>query len=328
VHTLIDQALPLLRTLGMRWEVAVGYGLVVASHFADPSQDRQLLVKSLEIARSLHYDPATLWALEMLTTTALRCGALAKAEQYARETLTISRQVKDRYDAGMGETLLGHVAFCRGKYALAQRHYEKGLIFFQETDQTWAIGRLYSHLGDVAMAREHYQEAQTFHQRALVCYQDVGVHWTVVPAVIGGCWGVPISLHRLGDVALTQGDHRHARERYARGVRKAVDQPHIALHLYLLLGPARLLAAEGDPERAIELAVLAQYHPESVEETQDKAKELLDDLRFQLSPEVYAAAVARGQARDLEATIRELLDELYAKDDSMAAVEIERDKDA
>jgi len=63
-------------------------------------------------------------------------------------------------------------------------------------------------------------------------------------------------------------------------------------------------------ERAVEVAVLARHHPASVEETQDRADELLQGLRAELPPDVYAAAEARGRARDLRATLRELLIEL------------------
>jgi hypothetical protein len=49
-----------------------------------------------------------------------------------------------------------------------------------------------------------------------------------------------------------------------------------------------------------------------VEETHDKADALLDRLRSELPPEAYAAAEARGRARDLEATMRELLAEFEA----------------
>jgi len=79
---------------------------------------------------------------------------------------------------------------------------------------------------------------------------------------------------------------------------------------HVLLGPAALLAQTGEVERAIEVAALARHHSASVEETRDKAQELLDRLRCDLSPEAYSAAEARGRARDLEATVHELLAEL------------------
>jgi hypothetical protein len=84
------------------------------------------------------------------------------------------------------------------------------------------------------------------------------------------------------------------------------DQPHPALHLHLLLGPAKWLAREGQAEWAVELAALARHHPGSIKEARDKAGLLLDALRADLSPDVYAA----DQTRDLDETLQELLIEL------------------
>jgi hypothetical protein len=78
----------------------------------------------------------------------------------------------------------------------------------------------------------------------------------------------------------------------------------------VLLGPARLWARVGEVERAVEMAALARHHPESVEETRDRAEELLDELRSELSREAYAAAEARARGRDVEGTLRELVVEL------------------
>lgn len=57
----------------------------------------------------------------------------------------------------------------------------------------------------------------------------------------------------------------------------------------------------------MEVAALARHHETSVEETRDRADDLLDGLRAELPPQAYAEAEARGRERDLEATMRELL---------------------
>ena len=89
--------------------------------------------------------------------------------------------------------------------------------------------------------------------------------------------------------------------------------PPAASRLYVLLGPSKLLAREGNVKRAVELATLALHHPASVEETKIRAQEHLAELQRQLEPAVFATAQERGQARDLEATVRELLAELEAE---------------
>jgi hypothetical protein len=70
------------------------------------------------------------------------------------------------------------------------------------------------------------------------------------------------------------------------------------------------LLARTDEEWAVELAALSRHHASSTEETQDRVQRLLDGLRTRLPAAAYAAAEERGRARDLEATVRELLAEL------------------
>ena len=124
-------------------------------------------------------------------------------------------------------------------------------------------------------------------------------------SVVGQAWGIPVSLHRLGDIALATGDVQAARQYYRQGLAIAMDKPFPGLKVYVLLGPARWLAQRGEVERAAELAALALHHPDSVKEVQDKARRILDELEGRLLPNAFAAA----QARDLEATLAELLDQ-------------------
>jgi hypothetical protein len=78
----------------------------------------------------------------------------------------------------------------------------------------------------------------------------------------------------------------------------------------VLIGPAKLCAREGNPERALELIGLALHHPGDVAETKGEAAKLLEELRVELPPEIVSEAQERGRARDLWATVEELLAEL------------------
>jgi hypothetical protein len=82
--------------------------------------------------------------------------------------------------------------------------------------------------------------------------------------------------------------------------------------LLSLVGVGALLEAEGEKERALELLVLIRHHPLSWRWTKDRAAPLVTELEAELPPDVVAAAQERGRARDLEATVAELLVELEA----------------
>jgi tetratricopeptide (TPR) repeat protein len=308
---LTEEGLALLHQLGDRREVAVSHIVAVGTRaWQDPVRAEQLLEQSVVISRKLRFYPGIALAQVQLAVVALLHTAYSEAEEHAREALGVSRQIDDQRGAALAFAMLGHAAYGLGEYTRAKQCYEQGLTLFRETRQLWGVGRMYSHLGDLEMTVGNYEVARQYHQQALSRCQDEGFYWVEVSALLGGCWGIPISLHRLGDVALAKGDGQAARHCYWQSVQMAIDHPNVELQLYVLLGPARLLAQERHIQQAVELAALAKHHPASVEETRGKADALLDRLRPELPPEAYAAAESRGRARDLEGTLHELLVEL------------------
>jgi hypothetical protein len=66
-------------------------------------------------------------------------------------------------------------------------------------------------------------------------------------------------------------------------------------------------AAEGDPQRAVELLALVLQHPSTFQVTKDRAKRLLSQLQSEMAPETFAAATTRGQASDLKEIVPEIL---------------------
>jgi hypothetical protein len=75
---------------------------------------------------------------------------------------------------------------------------------------------------------------------------------------------------------------------------------------------ALLLADRGESELAVELYALASRHPlvTNSQWFQDVAGRQIAAMAGTLPPEVVAAAQERGRARDLEATVQEVLAEL------------------
>jgi predicted ATPase/DNA-binding SARP family transcriptional activator/Tfp pilus assembly protein PilF len=310
---LVQQSLSLLRKLDARRELAYSYGVAVATGaLIDLSEARQLLEESLVISRELDdylAMPRTLWLLGRI---ALHQEAYQEAEQYCREALEMSRRTDDRFDAAYALVFWGHTVYQQKEYARARQYYEESLALFQEIGHQLPIGRLYTHLGDVALALYDYEEARKRHHQALARYQDLGVYWKKDPVIIGGSWGISVSLQTLGNIALATGNEQDAKQYYRRALETARDKPYVELRLHVLLGPARLYARKGNVERAVRLAALARHHPESIEETKEMARALLDELQADPLPDLLAVAQEKNQAGDLEATVQELLSEMEA----------------
>jgi hypothetical protein len=112
----------------------------------------------------------------------------------------------------------------------------------------------------------------------------------------------------LGDV---QGAKRCLYQALEMAVTEAVY--HV---LHILDAIAVLLMTEGEGERALELLSLILYHPGTMPHTKDSAALLVAELEAELPLDVVAAAQERGRARDLDATVAELLAELGEEQDS------------
>jgi hypothetical protein len=72
--------------------------------------------------------------------------------------------------------------------------------------------------------------------------------------------------------------------------------------------------AKGDGAKALELITLINHHPAAWQWTRDRVAPLTARLESELPSHVIAAAKERGRARDLDATVAELLDELGAEE--------------
>jgi hypothetical protein len=81
----------------------------------------------------------------------------------------------------------------------------------------------------------------------------------------------------------------------------------------LLYEFAGLRVAQNAPEQAVEILALVTQHPASEQawwfqgHTGDNARALLAELEVKLSPESYKAALQRGQERELDELVADLI---------------------
>jgi len=74
-----------------------------------------------------------------------------------------------------------------------------------------------------------------------------------------------------------------------------------------LVGMAHLRAGEGNQADAVESLALALHHHATYHEDRVRAQELLSELESQMSVAAFSEAVARGQARELEDVVAEIV---------------------
>jgi predicted ATPase/DNA-binding SARP family transcriptional activator len=340
---LFEQSLALYHELGDQWGTANALdGLAgVARSLGPYDEAKQLDKESLAIRQALGDQRGVADSLMMLAMTALAQGQLEEAERLVREGFVICQRMGDRVGIADGLIYLGGTLLVSGKYGEAHSLLEEsvaihndlgsrsdlaysksilgaarmhlgqyegarvcvqmGLTLSREAGYRFGIGYSCFLLSSVALAGEAYGEAQQLLEESVAVCREVGrqdeLGW---------------ALAALGITVRGLGQRSQAREHLSEALRTAVEIGAFAPLLYALPGIAVLLVDQGEQERAVELYALASRYPFVANSRwfEDIVGKHIAAVAATLPPEVVAAAQARGRARDLEATVKELLVEL------------------
>ncbi len=177
-------------------------------------------------------------------------------------------------------------------------------MLFREAKDKVGVAYALGNLGDSLYKQGNYERAKAFYEESLELHQD-----------IGGKSAVTSMLSDLGHVSLHQNHWQRARALFAESLalqRELEDKQSIA---GCLAGLAGVAEREGQPERAARLLGTAEAlleasdtHPPPI--VQAEYDRNVAAVRAQLDEAALAAAWTEGRARDLEATVAELLVEL------------------
>ena len=187
----------------------------------------------------------------------------------------------------------------RGAYAQGKRVYWESLAVFREIGYSAGAAMVLGDLGEVSTVLGEYVEATRLAHESLLMDEELGYP-------VQKAWA-----HRvLGNAACGLGDYQTARAHLRQALEQAMSVRATAPTLLTLAGIAALLARQGERERPVELLALVLRHPARLQWTADRAARILEELRSQLAPEQFAPAQERGEARDIDSTVNELLSEL------------------
>jgi tetratricopeptide (TPR) repeat protein len=274
-----------------------------------------------------------------LSLVAYHRDEAGNAERLARECLNVSRKLGVQVVYAIGLRILGQVLTLSGKYAEADSLLEKARAVFyalgarrrlfyyaiptlskvkmdlgmyedarvlaqmgldgaREMRNRRAIGRTLCIMGSVALAEGIPAQAQRWLQESVAVYREAGVRDELGWAL--GC---------LGYVSRALGQSDRARRYLRKALRIGSEIGAFFPSITALPAIALLLADRGEVERAVELYALASRYPYVACSRwfEDVAGQQIVAVAATLPPEVVAAGRERGRARDLEATLRELL---------------------
>jgi tetratricopeptide (TPR) repeat protein len=195
---------------------------------------------------------------------------------------------------------LGNVKKHLGQYEEARLQAQVGLVLGQEAGWRSEVALSLQLLGDLALAEEAYAEAHRYLNESIEILRETQI--------------IELSdaLATLGFAARGLGQISRAEQYLAEALRTA-SEIQTSFPLTTALSAIALLADDqGENEKAVELYALASRHPRVANSRwfEHIAGRHIADVAATLPPDVVAAAQERGKARNLEATVAELLAEL------------------
>jgi tetratricopeptide (TPR) repeat protein len=238
--------------------------------------------------------------LELLAQALIYAGDCQQAEQRARELLMVCRAHGNRLGVARASWFLGQALAGQGSYMRARALLRRTLAFARETGEM--LVEALHHLGNVELALGNLVEAKRLYREVLRLCEG----WDL-------SFGLVVALTGAARVALAKGDLAEARAYLLRALRIRWRSFPILHTIEALAAMAEIEQAEGRLETAAGLcaALLSwpatpNYAPETVQHLRMELAARLQKLETQLSPEVYAAAIARGRARSVEEIVSEL----------------------
>jgi len=337
------RSLYLYRELNDRWGIARALsGLSGIAENADQfAKAKQLAEESLTLARSLDDRAGTAEALRWLSVVAGHLGHWEECERLIREFNAVRQEMGGPTNMASGECMLGAQLVSLGKFAEARPLLEASLAVFEDLGLRRGVAWCSLFLGYIEMHRGSYEQARPLGEVALNVYRGLGNRWGTARSLLF------LSQIALAEGAYSQAQeqlqtstahYRELRQRAelgealvalayaARGLGQmpqawrhmsealqiAAEIRSHSLPIAVLPALALFLTDEGETERALEIHALASCYPLATDSRwyEDVAGREIAAAAEALPAEVVAVAQERGRARDLEATVEELLAEL------------------
>lgn len=240
------------------------------------------------------------FAYHLLAEARLGMGAYEAARADAEKAYAQALLTGDRWFTAYILNNRGRIAEALGDTRMGKAHFRASYEIRESFEDPEGMALALTHLGDVALQEHDLAAAQEHYARSRTIYADINDRGGLAAA----SWGA-------GRVACAEGDFRASQGYFKQALQLALEIDYRPVLFGLLVSAAELLWQLGQRERALGLLAFTLQHPATDNETKRKAGALLGDTyRKLVSPEVYAAAVAAGEANELGPLASGLLQQL------------------
>jgi predicted ATPase/DNA-binding CsgD family transcriptional regulator len=290
-EALCGEGLTLFRELGDRWGSAIalsiwGYAAMMKSNYA---QARTLLEEALALSREVGDTWGSTLALNFLASVLFYQGEYARAQALLEESLMLSKVAGNVRDCSTSLVLLGLVLLSQGDLAQAQARLEESLAASREVGYKRNIGVSIYFLGLVTFVQGDVNRARSLLEESLVFFKEVG-EWGRAAEVLGS----------QGLITFSQGDYEAARALMEEGLKRSLELDYKWNIVGSLEALASVVAAQGEPVRAVWFMSAAQAGREAIGTPlplyfQAMHEFTIASVHTQLGEQAFAAAWAEGR---------------------------------
>ncbi len=238
-------------------------------------------------------------SLSWESLAASRYKSLDYALETRKRSLEASLEAGNQNDIAWHTWELGEVYRLMSDFEQARAWYQKALPLFEKQEDAIMLGYYERGFGDMALNQGSWEEARLHFQRALEHFDRDQRDYRI--------WGQSYALTGLGRALIGLGRLDEAETHLRQAMDKALHWTGEDMKFVSLLGFAGLYAAQGQSEKAVELAAFLIRHPTCWNETRALARAVLNEAGERLGEEERAAAVQKGEEMDLETAIARLL---------------------
>ena len=271
---------------------------LIASYQGQLEEAKQFINESLVINEAIGYQKGVADGQLHLGTALFFSGAFEESHDLIRNSWLIFEDLGSETSV-LANEVMAFVEINLGHYEIAQALAQEGFTSRQKIKDPRGIGLSLLAQGCIAIVREDYSDAQQVLEQAVNTYRSIEQQDEL---------GSALALLGIANYKAGQADQsqRHLLEALEIGIRI-----HAALSVfYGLSGLALLQASFGDVEKALEIyAIAACYgYVSNSRWFEDVIENEINSSAENLPSNVTEAARAKGQARDLWNTAKEIVD--------------------
>ncbi|MBN1661477.1 MAG: tetratricopeptide repeat protein, partial [Anaerolineae bacterium] len=309
----------------------------LCSSLGEYDRARSMIEASLDGLERIGPPVETALACATLGRAYYRQGEFLQARGYLDASVKTYRTTGDRWGLAQALNDLANVLVSDSdEYDQGRRCYEESLSLSRETGDQSGVARALLNLGAIEFALHHTPEAESLYEQAAAISREIGdrrnlaialsnlghlayrngayeraaalVHESLdIKQESGDRYSILFSVMYLGNIACKTGQIQEARQWYDQVLRLASAMGSAHLSACGLECVARLCIALGELTQAVEMLQLALKHAGTDGELIDEINKLLAELEQQIPEETMAASRRRGESRQLEDVVEDLL---------------------